>query len=53
MNKIYFKFNQEMAIIGYIIGYVFSPLFSFGIELFFYCEKHLNCSTHSFSFLHT
>ena len=26
MNKIYFKLNQEMAIIGYIIGYVFSPL---------------------------
>lgn len=26
MNKIYFKLNQEMAIIGYVIGYVFSPL---------------------------
>ena len=26
MNKIYFKLNQEMSIIGYVIGYVFSPL---------------------------
>ena len=26
MNKIYFKLKQEMAIIGYVIGYVFSPL---------------------------